>query len=229
MGTLYFTNNWIEDGYVNSYASSTGTVVESGTVLGLNTGEVFASYDSNSQDYLQLMAPLSFAAPLEAGTFRVNQEYVMHISFKARATANDLGAYEYGTALPTSSIPSTSPTSKPSFRPSISSQPTPSPSPFPTKYPSTYPSKAPTKRPTECIAGSQGLGCNSNTNCCAGIGKCSGGKPSSRTCLGDSVANPTTQSTPAPVGGGDGLPAGSPCSANGECASGNCKGNGICK
>lgn len=32
-----------------------------------------------------------------------------------------------------------------------------------------------------CLASGQGLGCNSQTNCCSG--QCSGGKPSSRTCL----------------------------------------------
>ena len=84
-------------------------------------------------------------------------------------------------------------------------------------------------QPPECIAGGQGLGCDAGTQCCAGVGRCSGGKPSSRTCLGESVTSPTTQSTPAPVGGGDGLPGGSPCSDDSDCASGNCKGNGICK
>ena len=34
-----------------------------------------------------------------------------------------------------------------------------------------------------CIAPGDGQGCNNSTNCCSGVGNCSGGKPSNRTCL----------------------------------------------
>ena len=56
-----------------------------------------------------------------------------------------------------------------------------------------------------CIPGGQGQPCTSSTNCCAGVGTCTGGKPSNRVCqdTGTAVCGDGVQESPEECDGGD--------------------------
>lgn len=75
------------------------------------------------------------------------------------------------TPTPTSAPPTATPTSVP---------PTPTSVP-PTATPTSVP---PTPTPVGCVADGAGAPCTSSTNCCSGVGNCTGGKPSDRVCAG---------------------------------------------
>ena len=143
------------------------------------------------------------------------------------------------TMVPTiisSTSPSGAPTEDTTSTPSIS------PSPIPSAEPSEFPSQVvfdtdvPTSSPIEtCFWGGEGLPCTFSTNCCSGVGNCSGGKRDSRTCLGSSsptdptaapvTSPPSTTSAPVktPTGGCGTNKA--PCFNNSDCCSQNCKSN----
>ena len=153
------------------------------------------------------------------------------------------------TSSPTVPVPTKYPTTSPSSTPTQSptASPTSSPTaPIPTKFPTSPPSSGPTQSPTaspssnpttpaptaSCVANGKqtsGGGCNS-TECCSG--QCSGGRLADRTCVAgdtttESLVEPTTAPPPGPsptCGGRNAM-----CSANGDCCSGSCKGNGRCK
>jgi lysophospholipase L1-like esterase len=60
--------------------------------------------------------------------------------------------------------------------------PAPTNTPIPTDTP--LPTDTPTATPTagSCVADGGGAPCTSSTNCCSGVGNCTGGKPSDRVC-----------------------------------------------
>lgn len=101
IGDLHLTNNLITDGYINSVETtcSTCATYETGTILeSAVVGNIFASYDSTSSDYLRLADSLPYAASLEPLAVPVTEEYVMHQSSKSRSDVSDLGAYDFASA-----------------------------------------------------------------------------------------------------------------------------------
>lgn len=83
-----------------------------------------------------------------------------------------------------SAVPSMTLTLSPSTTtPTISQSSIPTPLPS-SAEPTFDPTYSPTSSPTEtCLAGGEGRRCTRSTNCCSGIGNCSGGRKRSRTCL----------------------------------------------
>mmetsp|Transcript_22689 Transcript_22689/g.47797 ORF Transcript_22689/g.47797 Transcript_22689/m.47797 type:complete len:760 (-) Transcript_22689:153-2432(-) len=81
--------------------------------------------------------------------------------------------------------PTEAPTPAPTNAPTTS--PTPEPTNDPTLYPTPFPTEAPTPAPTGspvgCLLAKFGESCTKDPDCCSG--SCSGGKPSSRTCLAE--------------------------------------------
>ena len=132
------------------------------------------------------------------------------------STLTALGQYynSYGVSPP-SSEPSSSPSSAPSSAPVPASVPSAAPIPL-TSAPVT---DAPTQ---SCLAGGEGLGCNAQTNCCAGVGSCTGGQKASRTCLPASGVSPT--GPPTTCGGNK-----SQCQVDADCCSNNCESNNQCR
>ena len=75
------------------------------------------------------------------------------------------------------SVPTATPTPTPTAPPPT---PTSTNSPAPTATPTIPPTATPTTG--SCIADGGGGPCTSTTNCCSGVGNCTGGKPPSRVC-----------------------------------------------
>jgi len=104
--------------------------------------------------------------------------------------------------------------------------PSVSPSHVPTDSPTNSPSAPPTKSPVRsCFLEGEGIGCDFQTNCCAGVGSCTGGKPANRVCT--AVEGPPTTPAPAPTPTGGGHACGgnkAPCLGSDDCCSGKCNG-----
>lgn len=169
------------------------------------------------------------------------------------------------TATPAPPTPTPTDTTAPTDTPTNTAAPTATPTDTapPADTPTNTP--VPTATPTSgsCVADGEGAPCTSSTNCCSGVGNCTGGKPSDRVCVaapaicGNGVVESgedceagvpladTCQSlgfsggtldcdgscqydTSGCTGGSCGQP-NAPCSADADCCSNKCKGNGTCR
>jgi len=195
------------------YNKKTG--INIGTVEGGNMVMVVeANGEGTAYAESELVAKLSASQSYTAPNYLGNGEDLVISVLSIGATADV--RIEYGglctTANPTPSVPTTP-------------LPTPAPVNPPTANPTTVPTSSPTGPPMCPICGATGQPC---------CGTCTtGGSPSKRGC---SVAPPTSNPppttnppqtpnpTPTSCGGG-----GTSCATNGQCCSGTCRGNGICK
>lgn len=94
---------------------------------------------------------------------------------------NEYGHERMGWSLWTFSD-TVAPTATPTPVPTVTATATAAPTA--TATPAATATGAPTATPTpgSCVADGQGAPCTSSTNCCSGVGNCTGGKPSNRVC-----------------------------------------------
>jgi MYXO-CTERM domain-containing protein len=99
-GTLRHGGNWFKPGYVSSFATVTGSVVDTGgTVTGSDPGFVNLA----GQDFHLLESSVlrgkAVAPPAETSAYPLSRQYVKHQSSESRPTGStlDIGALGYGT------------------------------------------------------------------------------------------------------------------------------------
>jgi hypothetical protein len=155
VGTLVMRNNWMREGFVNSFVTTGNGIVQNINPIigtGRNPNPGFVDPDFATTLDIQLNRAITPSAPLDDSWPPVNKQYVKHMSFTDRIS-DDIGAYAWrSVAVPIRTRVPTAP-------------------PVPTRFPQSIPVESPTPKPVKPIrkpsCKKRGGTCTVSSNCCS--------------------------------------------------------------